>query len=62
MSNEIKSVCEKRNFEIIFKTHSKAIINFIYYSTTSTYSDPKRKGNNQTEIREVLYCQKWDKY
>lgn len=31
MSNEFKSVCEKDNFEIIFKTHSKSIRNFIYY-------------------------------
>lgn len=31
MSDELKSVCEKTNFEIIFKTHSESIRNFIYY-------------------------------
>jgi RNA polymerase sigma-70 factor (ECF subfamily) len=31
MSDELKSVCEKTNFESIFKKHSESIRNFIYY-------------------------------
>ena len=31
MSNELKSVCEKKNFERIFKLYSETIRNFIFY-------------------------------
>lgn len=31
MSNELKSVCEKKNFERVFKLYSETIRNFIFY-------------------------------
>ncbi|MEE9361452.1 MAG: sigma-70 family RNA polymerase sigma factor [Cellulophaga sp.] len=31
MSPEIKSVCEQKNYELIFNNHSETLRNFIYY-------------------------------
>lgn len=52
MINETKSVCEQKTYELLFKTHSKTLRNFVYYKCGDV--------QQAEDIVQDAYIKLWD--